>query len=125
MDPLSVAASVAGLVTMGVQISKIIYNLIYTFREAKKEMSTIASDVACLATVLTELETVLQRDSRVYRRSMVVAVNGISENCKAIFQSIAKYVSVNPQDTTSSKQFQTKIRWFFKRHRVRALQARL
>ncbi len=123
MDPLSVAASVAGVAATGVQLSQTIYDLISTFYEAEKEMSSIANDLSLLAMVLNELEGVLQRDSRVYQRRMLKVVNDILRNCEGVFQSISNYV--NPQNTRSSKQFQRKVCWYFQRHRVRPLQAGL
>lgn len=125
MDPLSVAASVAGVAAMGFQLSQTIYDLVSTFYEAVKEMSSIANDLSLLAMALNELEVVLQRDSRVYQRRMLRVVSDILNNCEGVFQSISKYISVNPQDTRSSKQFQKAVYWFFQRHRVRPLQARL
>lgn len=125
MDPLSVAASVAGVAAVGVQLSQTIYDLISTFYEAEKEMSSIANDLSLLAMVLNELEGVLRRDSRVYRRRMVRVVNDILNNCESVFQSVSQYVSINPQNTRSSMQFQREVRWFFQRHRVALLQAGL
>lgn len=125
MDPLSVAASVAGVAAVGVQLSQTIYDLISTFYEAEKEMSSIANDLSLLAMVLNELEGVLRRDSRVYRRRMVRVVNEILNNCESVFQSISTYVSINPQNTTSSMRFQRKVRWYFQRPRVAPLQAGL
>ena len=125
MDPLSVAASVAGVAAMGVQLSQSIYALITTFYETEREMSTIANDLSLLAMVLSELEGVLRQDSRVYRRRMVKVVNEILENCEGIFQGISEYIPVAPPDTRSSKRFQRRIRFYFQRHRVRPLQARL
>ena len=125
MDPMSVAASVAGIAVTGVQLSETIYELISTFYEAEKEMSSIANDLSLLAMVLRELEGILQRDSRVYRLRMVRVVKEILENCENIFQSISRFVTESPQNMRSSKQFQRKIRWYFQRHRVRPLQAGL
>lgn len=125
MDPLSVAASVAGVAAMGVQLSQTIYNLIPTVLEAENEMSSIANELSLLTMVFNELEVVLRQDSRVYRRRMVRAVNEILGNCEGVFEGISKYVFVNPQDTRSSKQFQKNVRWYFQRHRVRPLQVGL
>ena len=119
------AASVAGVAAVGVQLSQTIYDLISTFYEAEKEMSSIANDLSLLAMVLNELEGVLRRDSRVYRRRMVRVVNEILNNCESVFQSISTYVSINPQNTTSSMRFQRKVRWYFQRPRVAPLQAGL
>lgn len=125
MDRLSVATSVAGVAAMGVQLSQTIYGLISKFYEAEKEMSIIANDLSLLAMVLNELEGILRRDSRVYRRRMVREVNEILNSCEGVFQSIFNHVSANPQDARSSKQFKAKVRWYFQRHRVRPLQAGL
>ena len=125
MDPLSVAASVAGIATMGVQLSQSIYALITTFYETEREMSNIANDLSLLAMVLSELEGVLRQNSRVYRRRMVKVVYEILENCKGIFQGISEYIPVVPPDVRLTKRFQKRIRFFFQRHRVKPLQARL
>ena len=125
MDRLSVATSVAGVAAMGVQLSQTIYGLISTFYEAEKEMSIVANDLSLLAMVLNELEGILRRDSRVYRRRMVREVNEILNSCEGVFQSIFHHVSANPHDARSSRQFKAKVRWYFQRHRVRPLQAGL
>ena len=125
MDPLSVAASVAGVAAMGMQLSQSIYALITTFYETEREMSDIANDLSLLAMVLSELEGVLRQDSRVYRRRMVKVVNEILENCQGIFHGISEYVPPAPRPMRSSKRFQRRIRFYFQRHRVRPLQARL
>ena len=119
------AASVAGVAAMGMQLSQSIYALITTFYETEREMSDIANDLSLLAMVLSELEGVLRQDSRVYRRRMVKVVNEILESCQGIFHGISEYVPVVPRPMRSSKRFQRRIRFYFQRHRVRPLQARL
>lgn len=122
------AASVAGVAATGVQLSQTIYELISTYHdyhEAEKEMSSIANDISLLAMVLDELEGILRRDSRVYRRRMVRVVNEILDNCEGVFENISKHVSVNPQDKTTCEQFQSEICWYFQRHRIRPLQVGL
>ena len=125
MDPISVAASVAGIAATSLQLSETIYELISTFYEAEKEMSSIANGLSLLAVVLRELEGILQQDPRMYRRRMVRVVKEILENCENIFQSISGFVTENPQNPWSSKQFQRRIWWYFQLHRVRPLQAGL
>lgn len=125
MDPLSVAASVAGVAAMGLQLSQTIYGLISSFYEAEKEMSSFANDLSLLLMVLNELEGILRRGSRVYRQCMLRVVNDILNTCEGVFQSISIYISPHAQDTTSSKQFQRKVCWYFESQRVRPLQAGL
>ena len=119
------AASVATVATLGVQLSQSIYALITTFYELEREMWNIANDLSLLATVLNELGRVLRQDPRVYRQRMVKAVNEILRTCKGIFQGISEYVPPVPPNMTSSKRFQKRIRFYFQRNRVRPLQARL
>ena len=124
MDPLSVAASIAGVAAMGVRLSHAMYDLISTFyADEQEEMSGTANDLSLLAMALKELEGILRSNSRVYRPRMVRVTNEILNNCEQIFQSISKYVFVSPQDTRSSEQFEREIRWYFQRHRVKPLQA--
>ena len=122
MDPLSVAASVAGVAITGAQLSQTIYNSISSFCDAEQEMSNIADCVSHLAMVFDELEGVLRRDFRVYQNRMLRVVMDILKNCQAVFQNISKYVSVSPQ---YSKQARRKVYWYFQQHRVRPLQAGL
>lgn len=124
MDPLSVAASVAGVAATGLQLSQTIYDLVTTFSEAENEMMSVGNNLSLLAAVLNELEGVLRRDSRVYRNRMIRVVNDILKNCQGIFQDISKYISVMPRHKLS-KQFQRKVLWYFQRHRVKPLQAGL
>lgn len=124
MDPLSVAASVAGIAATGLQLSQTIYDLVTTFTEAENEMTSVANNLSLLAAVFIELEGVLRRDSRVYRHQMIRVVNDILKNCEGIFQDISKYISVMPHQKLS-KQFRKKVLWYFQRHRVRPLQAGL
>ena len=124
MDPLTVAASVAGIAATGLQLSQTIYDLVTTFTEAENEMMSVANNLSLLAAVFIELEGVLRRDLRVYRHRMIRAVNDILKNCEGIFQNISKYISVMPRQKLS-KQFRRKVLWYFQRHRVRPLQAGL
>ena len=125
MDPLSMAASVAGVAMMGAQLSQIIYNSISSFCEVEHEMSNIANCVSQLAMVLNELEGVLRRDSQVYQKRMLRVVMDILKNCQGVFQNISRHVSVSHQYLTSSKQVRRKVCWYFQQHRVRPLQAGL
>ena len=119
------AASVAGVATMGAHLSQMIYNSLSSFCEAEQEMSNIANCVSHLAMVLNELEGVLRQDSRVYHKRLLRVVMDILKNCQGVFQNTSKYVSVGPQDSTSSKQARRKVCWYFQQHRVRPLQAGL
>ena len=52
MDPLSVAASVAGLVSLAGQLVPALYNLGSTLKEANKDAQAAAAEVAGMSVVL-------------------------------------------------------------------------
>ena len=120
MDGLSVAAHVAAVAALGLQSSQTLYALINTLHDAGREIASVANDVSLLAVVLKELEVVLRQDSRLYRRQLVKAVLEILKSCEGVFKGIKGHV-----DVSSSGQLPKKIACYFKRERVKALQAGL
>ncbi|KAI1180476.1 hypothetical protein F4777DRAFT_530532 [Nemania sp. FL0916] len=71
MDPLSIIASIAGVSTAGVSLSRAIYNAISTMRNAPRELCNIARGLSDLSTVLRELRKVLKEGEHVYRRKLI------------------------------------------------------
>jgi hypothetical protein len=58
-DPLSVLASVAGVATAGVAISKMIYEIAHTVKHAPREVSDMAGELSLLSSVLRHLRGAL------------------------------------------------------------------
>ncbi|KAF2676161.1 hypothetical protein K458DRAFT_397182 [Lentithecium fluviatile CBS 122367] len=58
-EPLSVLASVAGIATAGVAISKMIYEIAHTVKHAPREVSEMAGELSLLSSVLRYLRSAL------------------------------------------------------------------
>ena len=71
MDPLSLLASIAGVVTAGIQVSKSIYDLVSTTRSTPKEVSDVARGVSDLSIILRELRRALDEGRALYRRKLL------------------------------------------------------
>ncbi|KAI0968673.1 hypothetical protein F4678DRAFT_442456 [Xylaria arbuscula] len=71
MDPLSVIASLAGISTAGIALSRAIYDAISSIRNAPKEVSTIAKGLCDLSVIFGELRRVLKDGENVYRRKLI------------------------------------------------------
>ncbi len=120
MDGLSVAAHVAGVTALGLQLSQTLYALIITVYDAGREIASVANDVSLLAAVLKELEVVFRQDYRLYRRQLVKAVLEILDICEGVFRGIMGHI-----DVSSSGHLPKKIAGYFIPERVKTLQAGL
>lgn len=59
VDPLSVVASIAGIATASVAISKVIYEIAHTAKHAPKEVTEMAGEMTLLSSVLRHLRSAL------------------------------------------------------------------
>lgn len=59
MDPLSVAASVAGLLGLAIQVSQMVYEQVHTSKNATKDAATLLEELDSLSQVLTKLKQFL------------------------------------------------------------------
>lgn len=88
MDPLSVAASVAGLVRVTSQLVPALYNLGLTLKEADADAQAAATEVAAMSIVLqvrtrTDLGQAISvnRHYRDYRRTLLDSHVLIHKDC--------------------------------------------
>jgi hypothetical protein len=58
-DPLSVAASVAGLISLGAATSKLFYQCVASIIDAPKEIQTITSSLYSVNIALCQIQTLL------------------------------------------------------------------
>jgi cell division control protein 24 len=78
MDPLSVSASVAGLLTATQQISKLIRNVVASRRKGCKEINDIKSSLQTLQAILLQLQVLLLGQTAVDRkRASMILVDEI------------------------------------------------
>ena len=92
MDPLSLLASIAGVATAGIQISKTIYDLVSTLRGTPKEVSDIARGVSDLSMVLRELRRALKEGRELYRRKLLHRVSSAIRRIGQIHAQIREMI---------------------------------
>jgi hypothetical protein len=84
MDPLSVAASVAGLVSLAGQLVPALYNLGSTVKEANKDAQAAATEVASMSVVLQGLQTyIIGRTRANPQRLRLITVEHITASLTA------------------------------------------
>ncbi|CCT72756.1 uncharacterized protein FFB20_05551 [Fusarium fujikuroi] len=110
MDPLSIIASIAGIVTTGTSLSKAIYHFISSTRGASREMVDIARNISDLSCILSELRRVLQESADLCSRKLLRRIKSATRRISAIHDDIYALMD-------SIRGFQT-FRWSLKRSEV-------
>ena len=123
MDGLSAAASVAGVASAGVHLSKCLYDIYSTVKSSAKEIQDIANNISLLSVVLEELDGVLCQDEMHYKPELQQAAQAIVLRCATIFSDIRKHTGTGKGQ--KGKKFTEKAAWFFKRERVKPLRVSL
>ena len=91
MDGLSAAASIAGVASAGIHLSKCLYDIYSTVKSSTKEIQDIANNVSLLSVVLEELDGVLCQDEMHYKPQLQQAAQAIVLTCATIFSDIRKH----------------------------------
>lgn len=127
MDPLSVAANAARVANIGRQLHQPLRKLVSVppFYEFRKTISSVECRVSRLASILEELEIVIRRDYRVYRKQLLKVADKVLGGCEAIFKDIQGHVGLQAVDIELSSESREGVMWYFEGEGVKALQARL
>ena len=96
-DPLSVASSVAGLLSLTIQLSQVLYTQIRTVKNAPKAAQELLDELESLRQVLTNLETFLKTQAskgHSFKQTSVLvnAINGCSDKIKVVRHRLDKLV---------------------------------
>jgi Fungal N-terminal domain of STAND proteins len=94
-DPLAICASVAGLATLGFQITKALSDFIGDVKGAPEEFLALAGETSGLAIALRDLESKLERDfksSSPYPMEFAKDLKAVLNSLKHVFTRIEGYV---------------------------------
>ncbi|KAH6894640.1 hypothetical protein B0T10DRAFT_258214 [Thelonectria olida] len=117
MDPLSLMASVAGVATAGIQLSKAIYHLMATIHGASREMKEIARTIADLSTILGELRRVLRDGADLCSRRSLRQIKSTMRRISRIHDEV--------YDMMDGIRSFAGLKWMFKRSEVQDKLARI
>lgn len=113
MDPLSIIASIAGVSTAGISLSRAIYDAISSVRNAPKEVSGIARGLSDLSITLRELQRVLNKGKDVYRRKLIRRVASAVKRMGRVQREIKELL-----DGTGSLP---QLKWIFRKSKTMEL----
>lgn len=112
MDPLSLLASIAGVSTAGIALSKAIYDLISSIRSTPKEISDIARGISDLSLILRELRRVLKDGRKLYTRKLLRRVNSAVRRIQRIHEIIGGLIGNDGMEGL------VRLKWLFRRSRT-------
>jgi hypothetical protein len=113
MDPLSVIASVAGISTAGISLSRAVYDLVSSVRNAPREVSAIAKGLSDLSYILRELRRVLKDGKDVYRRKLIRRVATAVKRVGRVQREI--------QSLLEGSGGLARLKWFFRKSKTMEL----
>jgi hypothetical protein len=118
MDPLSIIGSAAGIATASISLVTILFETLDTYRNAPKEISTIARGIQDLSFVLDQLVEVLSNDREIHTRrlrtSILAAVRQIGDVHEEVWELIER-----------GESGFGRVKWTFRKNRMRDLVARI
>ncbi|KAI0423059.1 hypothetical protein F5X98DRAFT_369074 [Xylaria grammica] len=113
MDPLSVIASIAGVSTAGIALSRAIYDTIASMRNAPKEICDIAKGLYDLSFILRELRRVLKDGQDIYRRKLIKRVASAIKRVGRVQREIEDLLDITGIGGT--------LNWLFRKSKIQGL----
>jgi len=97
MDPLSVAASIAGLLGLTIQVSQMLYEQVHTLKNAPKDAQKLLDELEALRRVLSSLEQFLAAQAlkgRSFKETstLINAIQGCTTQINAVKLRLEKLV---------------------------------
>lgn len=132
-DPLSITASVIGVITAACQSCKALSDLIYSFVNAPKNLSNLRGDLNTLRALIESLEqtvspvspdaiTYLSTEQNSCMKELVPAISSCQTACDDFAQRLSKATSRSPQGRVSLID---RAKWQFNEKDIIVLRSRL
>jgi hypothetical protein len=127
MDPLSVAASVAGLVSLAGQLVPTLYNLGLTVKEANKDAHAAAVEVTAMSVVLQGLQGYIIGRSKAHpRRLQLITVEHITASLTAcVFTYSELDAALKELHADTGLKAWDRAMWFIKRDSIQDLVSKI
>ena len=116
-DPLSIAGSIAGIVTGGAQLSICLYNIASRLKSAPQEVADLAGEISFLSQTLSTIGDVLKQGKSLYTPCMLWELELRISRIEEIHREV--------RGLTKSGRGLHRFLWIIRTGRVKALMARV
>ena len=134
MEPISAIASVAGVATAAIQVSKSIYDVIQTVRNAPAEIIALSDDAHAINTIISTLSLLFEdQKTRIIvstDKHVTEAIRNLDNplrNCLKLLQQLNAKLRehLKPAEGGGWKVSSRDFKWYFTKNDVRELVKRL
>lgn len=88
-DPLSIASGIAGLLSLGVQVTQSLVNFYNTYKDQDADLVKITRNLQNLQSIFRSLETAVQdRQSQANAQELLKEVDKITQTCQEIIEEL-------------------------------------
>jgi hypothetical protein len=114
MDPLSIAASVAGLLTVACKLSSVLYGLIMAGHDASQAISRVSAEIRAMSPIFLQVQDFVLNGEDGARRSMISLRDLVTTltGCVLVFSELEKHISEvekSPGIMWAKKEPETKV----------------
>lgn len=102
-EAIGLAASVAGLASLGATVSIGLYQVCHTMKHASDQISDMARDISLFASVLEQLSTVLETQESRLRPTSLHLIKNVVDTTESIFDQVNP--TIKPDKTTAKARF--------------------
>ncbi|EON69979.1 hypothetical protein W97_09244 [Coniosporium apollinis CBS 100218] len=129
-EPVSIVASVVGIASAGIKLSTTLYTYAETAFHADGSIKDIARDVSLTSSVMGELGTLLQQDTKVNlcSQSALQTITKAVTGCNTVFNQIGDALEKSLKKTQDGKKKLSalqRLKWPLLEPRMRLLQSNL
>ena len=126
-DPLSVAASVVGLLTAAAQISQTLYNVTKRMKRAPKEIKDARTEVDDIRNVLSQLQLFVMGAAKASssRTSLILVEQVVATLAATVTTFSALDVFVETLDSDENLGLMDRVRWLMKEKDLKELISKL
>lgn len=112
MDPFSVTAGIAGLLSLSLQIQQIVAKYIESAKNAPQEAQALAVKLTALISVLEQLERFLEKHAGGGHFTESSVLYSTTKQCEGslqqLYKTLSKFVSATSSDSISWRRY---LRW--------------
>ncbi|KAF2183731.1 hypothetical protein K469DRAFT_206914 [Zopfia rhizophila CBS 207.26] len=120
--------AIAGVAATGAALSKALFGIYHSIRNAPRDVREIATQLELLRSVLNELKRALRKSKNICSAEAQDTIRGLLAQCTGVFNGIEELTApLRPSDDDPDAQpsFGKRLKWHFKKDDVKLLKGQL
>ncbi|KAF2113185.1 hypothetical protein BDV96DRAFT_601378 [Lophiotrema nucula] len=120
-DPLSIAGSIGGLVSVGDAVARLVFRYVIAVKEAQKEILELKTETDALTGVIYSLKRTVQVLEQDQRFAVTIRLDHVNSCLDLLHRMEKKLVKLDFSNDSKLRTHIRKLTWPYKSHETRAL----